>query len=402
MLDDPRVDSLVFSGPPLPYPKTDRQSEFVALANTLARVAAANADRHDRENSFPFDTLETLREAGYFALVVPEVYGGRGASPIETMLAQGQLARGDGSVALGTTMHHLSIVNIASSAHWPEHLKSLVLRDVVENGALINGVASEPEMGSPSRGGMYATRAERVDGGWRINGRKTWSTLSPALTYALAQVSVEGGDGSTKRGLFLVPMNTPGIHIEETWDSLAMRSTGSHDVVFEDVLVPEGYRIHNAKDPSAPEVTAWNLLGSSVYLGIATAARDFAVHYCQNRKPTAMSGAPVSELQTVQHRIANIEMLLLQAQSVLYGTAELLEQCPEQQAELAWRVAAAKYITTNNAITITDLALRVVGATGLLKRHPLERYFRDVRAGLGNPPMDDVALTIIGKAALAK
>ena len=111
-------------------------------------------------------------------------------------------------------------------------------------------------------------------------------------------------------------------------------------------------------------------------------------------------GKPIAELESVQYRIAQIKLLLLQARSVLYGTAELWQDHPERRVDLGWRFAAAKYTVTNNAIQVTDLALRVVGSVGLQRRHPLERYFRDARAGLGNPPIDDVALTLIGKHAL--
>jgi alkylation response protein AidB-like acyl-CoA dehydrogenase len=194
-------------------------------------------------------------------------------------------------------------------------------------------------------------------------------------------------------------MASPGVRIEETWDNLAMRATGSHDVVFEDVFVPEDLRLPQAKGLPASQVSGWNLLGSAVYLGIAQAARDFAVQFAKDRVPAGL-GKPISELQTVQHRVAQMELLLLQARSVLYGTAELWDKQPEQRPDLGWQFAAAKYTVTNHAIDITDQALRVVGSIGLQRRYPLERYFRDVRAGLGNPPMDDVALTLIGKHAL--
>jgi alkylation response protein AidB-like acyl-CoA dehydrogenase len=93
-------------------------------------------------------------------------------------------------------------------------------------------------------------------------------------------------------------------------------------------------------------------------------------------------------------------LLLLQSRAILYGTAETWVERPECRNEISWQLAAAKYTTTNNAIRVTDVALRVVGSAGLMRSRPLERYFRDVRAGLGHPPMDDAALTLIGKTAL--
>ena len=372
----------------------------MALGDRLAVVADANAMRHDRENSFPFDTFEALRESGYLALTAPVECGGRGATPLETMLAQERLARGDGAVALGAMMHLIQVASISASDQWPPDLKDFVLGEVVARGALLNNLASEPELGSPSRGGSYATRATRDGDGWVINGRKTWSTLSPGLAFATVLLMVEEPDGSLVRGTFFVPMDTPGIRIEETWDSVAMRATGSNDVIFENVRLPDHFRLPQQPGIPGGNLGGWNLLGSAVHLGISTAARDFAVNYAKQRKPAALKGATIATLESVQHRVAQIELLLLQSRAVLYGVAELWDKHPEWRSDLAWQVAAAKYTVTNNAIAITDGALRVVGSSGLLRKTALERYFRDARAGLGNPPMDDIALTLIGKHAL--
>lgn len=388
------------SPPHRPYPKTEREAEFIELGDRMAEVASANAMRHDRDNTFPFDTFDALRESGYLALTAPVEYGGKGAKPLEIMLAEERLARGDGAVALGAMMHLIQVASIAKSTQWPADLRDRVLKDVVAHGALLNNLASEPELGSPSRGGAYSTRAVKDGNCWVINGRKTWSTLSPALTYATVLLMVQEDDGSLVRGTFFVPMDTPGIRIEETWDSMSMRATGSNDVVFENVRLPDEYRLPQQGGIPAGNLGGWNLVGSAVHLGISTAARDFAIDYAQHRKPAALGGATIATLESVQHRVAQIEILLLESRTALYATAELLDQHPEWRPELGWQLAAAKYIVTNNAIQITDQALRVVGSSGLLRRTPLERYFRDVRAGLGNPPMDDIALTLIGKTAL--
>lgn len=381
------------------YPRTERQAEFMNLADALAVRAAARAATYDRENSFPFDTFRDLQESGYLALTVPEEFGGRGANVLEIALAQERLARGDGSVALAATMHLGHVGMLAQTRAWPPAIFERLCRAIVTEGALINSAASEPDLGSPSRGGLPSTTAIRTATGWRLNGRKSWTSLAPALRYFTVMTAVHDADKPPYRANFLLPAGTPGVEIVETWDNLSMRATASHDLVLTDVELPDEALLPEAgaRIPSDPRI--WGIVTGAVYTGIAFAARDFAVNYARERRPNSLPG-PIAELQTIQHRVAEIELLLLQARAVLYNAAEAWLAHPDQQDNLAWQLAAAKYLATNHAIKVTDLALRVVGSAGLARSLPLERYFRDVRAGLGNPPMDDVALTTIGRAAL--
>jgi alkylation response protein AidB-like acyl-CoA dehydrogenase len=385
---------------PLPFPKTERQAEFMALAERLAATAAERAAEHDREGTFPVESIDELRASGYLALTVPAEYGGRAADPLELALAQERLARGDGSIGLGASMHLGLLARQATSRTWPAAVFARVCRDVVERGALINSAASEPSLGSPSRGGLPATTAVRTAAGWLLNGRKSWASLAPALQYAVVMATVAEPGQPPSRANFLVPTSAPGLRIEPTWDNLGMRATGSHDIVLEDVLVPEDCRLPAEEAPGIGDPRIWTVVSGAVYTGIAVAARDFAVEFARGRRPSGQQGASIAEYQTVQHRIAEMEILLLQSRSILYGTAEAWIERPELRAALFWQVNAGKYVATNNAIRVTDLALRVVGSAGLSRSLPLERYFRDVRAGLGNPPMDDLALTQIGKSAL--
>lgn len=381
------------------YPRTERQAEFMNLADELAVRAAARAATHDRENTFPFDTFHDLQASGYLALTVPEEFGGRGANVLEIALAQERLARGDGSVALAATMHLGQVGMLAQTRAWPPAIFERLCRAIVTEGALINSAASEPDLGSPSRGGLPSTTAIRTATGWRLNGRKSWTSLAPALRYFTVMTAVHDADKPPYRANFLLPAGTPGVEIVETWDNLSMRATASHDLVLTDVELPDDALLPEAgaRIPSDPRI--WGIVTGAVYTGIAFAARDFAVNYARERRPNSLPG-PIAELQTIQHRVAEIELLLLQARAVLYNAAEAWLAHPDQQEKLAWQLAAAKYLATNHAIKVTDLALRVVGSAGLARALPLERYFRDVRAGLGNPPMDDVALTTIGRAAL--
>ncbi len=385
----------------MPWPRTARQAELVDLARRLAEPVGARAARHDRDNTFPVESFRELRAGGYLALTVPEEYGGRGANPLEVALAQLELARGDGSTALGAGMHLAYVGRLAETRVWPEERFAAFCREVVERGALINSAHSEPELGSPSRGGLPRTTATRVSGGWRLSGRKRWTTLASALSHLDVLATVVDGEEPPRRANFLVRADSPGVSVDPVWDNLGMRATASDDIVVEDVFVPDDARLPGEAARSAPDARGWGpLLVSAVYLGVAQAARDVAVAYARERRPAGLPG-PIAELPTVQHRVAELEVLLLQARTLLFATAEAWVERPAARAELALHLAAAKYTAANHAIQIIDLALRVVGAAGLARDLPLERYFRDVRSGLNQPPIDDVALTQIGRAALS-
>lgn len=379
------------------YPRTDRQAEIMEMAGDIAVVADKHASKHDGAASFPAEAFAAMRETPLHGLTVPEEFGGMGADPLETMLAIEALAQGDGSAALIATMHWGHTAGVGINTEWPVDLKRMFLTEVANNGALYNTTASEPAMGSPSRGGSYATMAIKQSDGWHITGHKSWCTGSPGLRWAGVGCSVEDEPGKLVRTNFLVPMDSPGIEILENWDNLAMRASGSHDVVFNDVVVPLDHRLPAA---GKPDGYPWSYLTSALYLGIGIAARNWAIDFAQNRRPTALGGRSIAELDGVQAKVAQVEMLLLASRSALYGTVEDWINHPEYRESLGPQLAAAKVIATNNAIEITDLAMRIVGSVGMQRSHPLERYFRDARAGLGNPPIDDVAQGLIARSTL--
>lgn len=379
------------------YPHTDRQAEIMAMTDEIAVIANEHASKHDVAASFPEETFTAMRETPLYGLTVPEEFGGMGADPLETMLAIEALAQGDGSAALIATMHWGHTAGVGVNKDWPTNLKQMFMNEVVNHGALYNTTASEPAMGSPSRGGAYATIAVKQDDGWHITGRKSWSTGSTGLRWAGVGCSVEDEPGNLVRANFLVPMDLPGIEVVENWDNLAMRASASHDVIFDDVVIPINHRLPAS---GKPEGSPWSYLTSALYLGIGIAARNWAIEFALNRRPTALGGKSIAELDGVRAKVAQMEMLILASRSALYGSVEEWINNPEQRPTLGVQLAAAKVIATNNAIEVTDLAMRIVGSVGMQRSNPLERYFRDVRAGLGNPPIDDVAIGQIAKATL--
>ncbi len=393
----------------LTYPTTTAQKELLALAGELADTFAKRADEYDWEGRFPLENFEDLRRSGYLALVVPSDLGGWGASLLDVLHAQYRLAQGDASTALITSMHMLHIARLVDGRSEYPPLVERICHDVVERGALINSAVSEPATGSPSRGGRSQTTARRQpDGSWLINGRKTFTTGSYALHYILVGCSIEDDSHAASslppleadKGNFLVLQSTPGVHIEDTWHTVAMRGTASNDLVLENVHVGVDAYVEAQVPPmpdAATRLAGWGSLTSAVYLGIAQAARDEAVNFARKRRPNSLQ-KPIASVPHIQEKTGKMEIALLQSQALLFGLAEQFNSDPTSVDPGLF--AAAKYTATNHAIEIVDLAMRVVGAASLSLSSPLQRYYRNVRAGLHNPPMDDVVLSMLAKRAL--
>lgn len=389
---------------PLTLQTSDRLTAWLAIADELAQTFAERAPQHDRDGSFPFENFADLRAANLHVLTVPQEYGGWGATLPEAIRVIERLARGDGSTALVFDMHVHVVGSLSEGRGWPEDMFAQFCRTIVETGAIVNSCATEPELGSPSRGGLPKTRADWTGDGYAITGRKTFASGSPVLTHALIPALLTN-EAEPTVGVFLVPMDRPGITIEETWDVMGMRTTGSHDLILQNVPVAADELVQQ-RNSNVPEWGrfsggAWfGMTVAGVYLGVAEAARNCAIAFARERTPTALNGAAIATLEPIQRLVGQLESELLTARSLLYAIADAWQAQPDRRADLMPQVGLCKVIATTHAVKATDLALRVVGGQSMARTLPLERLFRDVRAGLFHPPTDDLAYANVGKKLL--
>lgn len=372
----------------------------LAIADQLAGVFGVQAAAGDAAGDPTPEAIDALKASGYPALTVPAEHGGLGASLHGFALAQERLGAADASLALIAAMNgHLlgSLGAQQTGGGWPPELYARLARASVERGALSNSLASEPDLGSPSRGGLPRTRAERAPGGWHLSGRKTWSTGARALDFYVVTAAVDGE--SVWR--FVVPAGAAGVTIEDTWTGgLALRGSGSHDVVFDRVYVPDDSAA--APYSAGPESGAWFWAAvAGTYLGVGQGALDALVRYARARVPTAL-GEPIATLPKVQEAVGQIELDLSAARALLHAVTRAWAEQPEAKAALLPRLAGAKNLATNAAVRATDLALRTAGGAALTNALPLERFFRDARAGLTHPPADEVALQMLGRQVLGE
>jgi alkylation response protein AidB-like acyl-CoA dehydrogenase len=364
----------------------------------LTQEFAATAGALDRDALFPHDNLARLRSAGLFSLTVPRSLGGREATLGQVRKIVQAVARGEPSTALILVMQCLYHLRLQANPEWPQALKERVARDAVENGALINSLRVEPELGSPSRGGLPATVGRLSTNGdaWILRGSKIYSTGSPGLTWFAVWGRTD--EPAPRVGTFLVHRDTPGIRIGEPWNHLGMRATGSHEVIFDSVRVPADHAVGlNLPDANVsgmdPLTTLWmNVLLSSIYDAVAHSARDWFAHWAANRKPANL-GAPLSSLASVQQTLGRIDALLFNNRVLLDAGAHggvLLHEAP-----------AIKYLVTQNAINAVELAVESSGNPGLSRNNALERHHRDVLCSRIHTPQNDVLLGALGRAAFA-
>ena len=192
--------------------------------------------------------------------------------------------------------------------------------------------------------------------------------------------------------------DTEGVSIEDTWDVISMRGTSSNDLILKDVVVHESDLVELPEFSSGGRPNGWLLHIPATYLGVAQAARDYAVHFANTHAPNSLNG-PIAKLPNVQQLIGEIDLELTKARFIIYGVASAYDN-ESSRSLLSNEIGAAKNIVTNSAITIVDKAMRLVGAKSLQRTNPLQRYYRDVRAGLHNPPMDDMTIKKLALTAL--
>jgi alkylation response protein AidB-like acyl-CoA dehydrogenase len=375
------------------------QISDAALLRLQSRFAERAAE-HDRDGSFPFENFQLLRVHGLLGLTVPREFGGAEAKLETVARVVREVAYAEPATALILTMQYCFLHGINGNSRWPHRIRELVQRDAVENGALINALRVEPELGTPARGGMPATIARRVREGWSLSGHKIYSTGIPVLAW----LGVWGrtDEPQPRTGFFLVPRDAPGIRVIETWDHLGLRASGSHDVMFENVLIPADHAVDvrprsDWSGIQAGHQNIWmSVLLAELYNAVARAARDWLVHFAQTRAPSNL-GAPLATLPRFQEALGRIEVVLWTNRALLdraIAATDDAEPAGVREGNLL------KFTVTNNAIAAVEKAVEITGNHALDRRNPLERHYRDVLCGRIHSPQNDAVLIDAGKAAL--
>ena len=392
------------------YFLTEKQRQLIALAESLGPAFAKRATRYDREASFPHENYAELREAGLLGVCVPEKFGGRGADLKTYSLVSATLGKYCGSTALTFNMH-------ACSTLWPglladdldmtsaqraehERRRTAHFGKVVADGAIYAQPFSEGSAAAAGRA-PFGTTATRVDGGWRIDGKKIFASLSGAAHYYGVLCTEASPELSMRDTLYLsVPGDAAGLTVTGDWDPLGMRGTVSRTLVFDGVVVPDDAQMM-PRGVYYQAASRWPHMFTTLsptYMGIAQAAFDFTVRYLRGELP----GTPPVKRRmypTKQIAVAEMWVKLEQTRALFLRMLDDARVDPPKEARL--RAYAAQYTIMENANELCRLAIRTCGGQSMLRSLPLERLYRDSRCGsLMLPWTAELCLDRIGREAL--
>src|SRR5213082_2025748 len=392
---------------------TEAGTGLVAIAEELSQEFASRAAEHDRDGTYPFEAIDALKAARYFAAPIPIDLGGLGVSSAhDLVVASSRLARGDASVAIGVNMHLVAVHNmerrrqVAVAAGVERRARGFAssLQQIAHDGVVLAAAISERGQ-DLTRPGTLATRTES---GWRIDGRKMFCTMSPAATDLYVAVTYADDEGTERYAYAMVPTDAPGVVVHDDWDALGMRASGSNSISLEGVELTEsgvrgGFRAGDPLPYMERNLVA-GLFHAAASLGVAESADAIARR--------GIAGRINGDARPLMH-VADNAVDLAAARGVLSRAAALVDNhraanptsdgTAEELIALFAEAQAAKAFVNDAATRIVDRALALSGGAGYVNGSPLARAYRDVKAGIFMHPLGaNRAYDYLGHVALGE
>ena len=355
------------------------------LAEEVANAAAPHAARHDLEGTFVEEGVAAAKELGYLAAAVPEELGGTGARTKDVAESQQIIARVCGSTALACSMHlHLTLAAAWRWRHGDPAAEPLLKRVNEERAIFVSTGGND--WTSPT------AVATPVDGGWKVSGRKTFASISPAAQVAVTFAVIGEPAPGAEVIAFGLPLSAEGVRIEETWDSVGMRGTGSNDIVLEDVFISEGQvsarRTWGEFDRPifVASLHAWPVIYST-YLGVA---KGLVEHVLSSGK--VKPGAA--------RQVGLLDSHLRTAQWAIDGVLADMGDEPEPTLDNYVALQQMKRVVTLACQEVALVGTEVAGGGAFARRGAVDRMSRDLRAALFHPSTQEITLQHAGQHRL--
>lgn len=380
--------------------------EMVERVRVLGPAFAERAVRYDRDATFPHENFADLKDSGLLALCVPSSAGGLGASFADYARVSAEIGRYCGATALTFNMHNATMLwagEVSDMLDFTAEERALhharraeLFRGVVQDGTIHSQPFSEG-ISAGATSGVH-TKAEPVEGGFRVTGRKIFASLSGAAHRYNVTCQVPGEPFIR---LLSIPADAEGIEIVGDWDPLGMRGTVSRTLLFTDVFVPEDNEVLPPRgyDQAAQRFPFLFMSLAPSYLGLTQGILDFTRLYLRGEGPGQNPGMARRDLTQKQAGWAQMQIDYECGRALLYDVLDHMEIDPDE--ELLAKAWAAVYTVMENANQVASRAIRVCGGQSMLKSMPLERMYRDSRLGITMLPWSgEVCLDRLGKAKL--
>jgi alkylation response protein AidB-like acyl-CoA dehydrogenase len=372
---------------------TEEERMFFATVRKFAQETIAPAVRTmDDEQQFAPGLVKKLFELGLMGIEIPEELGGAGGSFFDAVLAIEAIAAVDPAVAVLVDVHNTLVVNAirrwANEAQKQKWLPKLAV-DTASAYAL-------SEAGSGSDAFALQTRAERVDGGYRLSGRKLWISNAKEANLFLVFATLDPSAGYRGITAFFVEKGTPGFSVGRKEDKMGIRASSTCELVLDGCEVPganllgeegKGYKI-------AIETLNEGRIGiGAQMLGLAEGAWGHAAKYAKERR---QFGKPIAEFQAVQFTLAEMATEIEAAKLMVYNAARLKDAGRPYVRE----AAMTKYFTSQVAERVASQCVEVFGGNGFVRDYPAEKYYRDAKVGKIYEGTSNMQLMTIGKMVL--
>lgn len=353
----------------------DLQTRARHLADSVIAGRAADIDRSEQ---YPWENVEALCEAGFMGMTIPLEYGGQGLSFLDATLVIEEMARVCG--VTGRIVVEANMGAISAIMRYGSEPQKQLAAELVLNGDKPAICITEPDAGSAAT--QMTTRADRIDGGYRINGKKHWITGGgiSKLHLIFARVFDENGEEQGIGG-FIAVQGAKGLEVGSREPAMGLRAIPETVMVFDDLEIademvlapPSGF-----KRGFGDLMTAYNsqrVGAATVALGIAQGAYEQALTFVKTRE---QFGRPVGEFQGLQWMLADMSTQLAAARALVHGAAKSALTSGNDFPD-ALQAAQAKLFTSEMAVDVTNDALQIHGAAGYSRNNPLERMVRDAR-----------------------
>jgi alkylation response protein AidB-like acyl-CoA dehydrogenase len=335
-------------------------------------VVAPRARALDENEEFPLDIVQQMGELGFLGLPFPEKYGGAGLDTLAYVIAVEEIARACGSTAI-TLAAHVSLGCGPVYMIGTEEQKQKYLTPMAKGEAIGAFGLTEPNAGSDAAGTQ--TRAEKVDGGWRINGSKIYITNGSVAKYITFTARTDSSKGTKGISAFIMDTATPGFRVGKREKKMGLRGSDTVEVVFEDCLIPASGLLG---DPAGGfkafmrTLTGGRISIGALALGLAQGAYEYSLRYAKERK---QFGQPIASFQAIQFMLADMRMKIEASRHLVYYASMLKDAGREYEKE----ASMAKLFASEAANWVTDKAIQVHGGIGYCRDVPVERMHRDAK-----------------------